>query len=213
MAGEAAPELTCRALLQIARLRHEQSDMLYEQILTQCTDEEVRGLAALVLGRRYRQAGRGDKARQVLESIAPPQPQYTHAQMELAQLYVEEGKADEAIALIARQVAADAECRAYRAVGAVASGARRTRVGSAPVARGPAAVGGGYGGSSAGGIGLELVQDRALRGRVGRVGEGLAEGCVGWRPAARSVAGYERVCPDLGGQPAHGSSLSRYGCE
>ncbi|MDE2734457.1 MAG: tetratricopeptide repeat protein [Gemmatimonadota bacterium] len=103
-AGEVAPELACRALLQIARLRHEQSDALYEQILTQCTDEEVRGLAALVLGRRYRQAGRGDKARQVLESIAPPQPQYTHAQMELAQLYVEEGKADEAIALIARQV-------------------------------------------------------------------------------------------------------------
>ena len=105
VAGEAAPELACRALLQIARLRHEQSDALYEQILTQCTDEEVRGLATLVLGRRYRQAGRGEEAHRVLESIRPTQSQYAHAQMELAQLYVEEGKADEAIALIARQVA------------------------------------------------------------------------------------------------------------
>ncbi len=105
MAGEAAPELACRALLQIARLRHEQSDALYEQILTQCTDEEVRGLAALVLGRRWRQAGRRSEARQVLESIAPSQPQYAYAQLERAQLYVEEGAADEAIALIARQVA------------------------------------------------------------------------------------------------------------
>ena len=101
--GEAAPELACRALLQIAR--HEQSDALYEQILTQCGDEEVRGLAALVLGRRYRQAGRGEKAHQVLASIAPTQPQYAYAQLELAQLHVEEGKADAAIALIARQVA------------------------------------------------------------------------------------------------------------
>ena len=83
MAGEAAPELACRALLQIARLRHEQSDALYEQILTQCTDEEVRGLAALVLGRRYRQAGRGEKARRVLESIRPTQPQYAYAQLEV----------------------------------------------------------------------------------------------------------------------------------
>ena len=68
--GEADPELACRALLQIARLRHEQSDALYEQILTQCTDEEVRGLAALMLGRRYRQAGRGTEAHRVLESIS-----------------------------------------------------------------------------------------------------------------------------------------------
>ena len=105
VAGEAAPELACRALLQIARLRHEQSDALYEQILTQCTDDEVRGLAALVLGRRYRQAGRGEQARRVLESIHPTQPQYPHAQMELAQLHVEAGKADEAIALIAQQIA------------------------------------------------------------------------------------------------------------
>ena len=105
VAGEAAPELACRALLQVARLRHEQSDALYEQILTQCADEEVRGLAALVLGRRYRQDGRGEQARQVLESIAPTQPQYAHAQMELAQLYVEAGEGDAAIALIARQVA------------------------------------------------------------------------------------------------------------
>ena len=104
-AGEAAPELACRALLQIARLRHEQSDALYEQILTQCTDEDVRGLAALMLGRRYRQAGRGEQARRVLESIAPTQPQYAYAQLELAQLHVEAGKADEAIELIARQVA------------------------------------------------------------------------------------------------------------
>ena len=104
-AGGAAPELACRALLQIARLRHEQSDALYEQILAQCTDGDVRGLAALVLGRRYRQAGRSAKARRVLESMAPTQPQYPHAQLELAQLYVEEGKADEAIALIARQIA------------------------------------------------------------------------------------------------------------
>ena len=105
VAGEAAPELACRALLQIARLGHEQSDALYEQILAECVDEEVRGLAALVLGRRYRQAGRGKQARQVLESIRPTQPQYMHAQMELAQLHVEAGKADEAIALIARQIA------------------------------------------------------------------------------------------------------------
>ena len=105
VAGEAAPELACRALLEIARLRHEQSDVLYEQILTQCTDEEVRGLAALVLGRRYRQAGRGEEARQVLASIVPTQPQYMYAQLELAQLHVEAGKADEAIELIARQVA------------------------------------------------------------------------------------------------------------
>ena len=105
VAGQAAPELACRALLQIARLRHEQSDALYEQILIQCTDEEVRGLAALVLGRRYWQAGRGEKAHRVLESIRPTQPQYTHAQLELAQLYVEEGKTDEAIALIAQQIA------------------------------------------------------------------------------------------------------------
>ena len=103
--GEADPELACRALLQIARLRHEQSDALYEQMLTQCTDEEVRGLAALMLGRRYRQAGRGTEARRVLESIAPTQPQYAYAQLELAQLHVEAGKADAAIALIARQVA------------------------------------------------------------------------------------------------------------
>ena len=104
VAGEAAPELACRALLQIARLGHEQSDALYEQILTQCTDADVRGLAALVLGRRYRQAGRGEEARRVLESIAPTQPQYAYAQLELAQLHVEAGKTDEAIALIARQV-------------------------------------------------------------------------------------------------------------
>ena len=103
--GQATPELACRALLQIARLRHEQSDALYEQILAQCADEDVRGLAALMLGRRYRQAGRGAPARRMLESISPTQPQYTHAQLELAQLYVEEGASDEAIALIARQVA------------------------------------------------------------------------------------------------------------
>ena len=105
VAGEAAPELACRALLQIARLRHEQSDALYEQILTQCTDEEVRGLAALMLGRRYRQAGRGTEAHRMLESISPTQPQYAYAQLELAQLHVEAGKTDEALALIARQVA------------------------------------------------------------------------------------------------------------
>ena len=105
VAGEAAPELACRALLEIARLGHEQSDALYEQILTQCTDEDVRGLASLVLGLRYRQAGRGEEAHRVLESIAPTQPQYTHAQLELAQLYVEEGKADKAITLIVQQVA------------------------------------------------------------------------------------------------------------
>ena len=105
VAGEAAPELACRALLQIARLRHEQSDALYEQILTECTDEEVRGLAALMLGRRYRQAGRGEQAHRVLESIAPTQPQYAYAQLELAQLHVEAGKADEAIELITRQIA------------------------------------------------------------------------------------------------------------
>ena len=105
VAGKADPELSCRALLQIARLRHEQSDALYEQILTQCTDEEVRGLAALMLGRRYRQAGRGEHARRVLESIAPTQPQYAYAQLELAQLHVEAGRADEAIELIARQIA------------------------------------------------------------------------------------------------------------
>ena len=104
VAGEVAPELACRALLQTARLRHEQSDALYEQILTQCADADVRGLAALVLGRRYRQAGRGEEAHQVLESISTTQPQHAHAQMELAQLYVEEGKADEAIALIAQQL-------------------------------------------------------------------------------------------------------------
>lgn len=105
VAGEAEPELACRALLEVARLRHEQSDALYEQILTQCTDEEVRGLAALMLGRRYRQAGRGTEARRMLESIAPTQPQYAYAQLELAQLHVEAGKTDEALALIARQVA------------------------------------------------------------------------------------------------------------
>ena len=105
VAGEAAPELACRALLEIARLGHEQSDALYEQILTQCTDEDVRGLAALVLGRRYRQAGSGEQARRVLESIAPTQPQYAYAQLELAQLHVEAGKTDEAIELIARQIA------------------------------------------------------------------------------------------------------------
>ena len=104
-AGQAAPELTCRALLEIARLRHEQSDALYEQILAQCGDEEVRGLAALMLGRRYRQAGHSEKARRVLESIASTQPQYAYAQLELAQLHVEAGKADAAIALIARQLA------------------------------------------------------------------------------------------------------------
>ena len=104
-AGETAPELACRALLEIARLRHEQSDVLYAQILTQCADEEVRGLAALMLGRRYRQAGRGEEAHRVLESIGPTQPQYAHAQIELAQLYVGEGKVNEAIALIARQIA------------------------------------------------------------------------------------------------------------
>ena len=105
VAGEAAPELACRALLQIARLGHEQSDALYEQILTQCTDEEVRGLAALMLGRRYRQAGRGTEAHRMLESISPTQPQYAYAQLELAQLHMEAGKTDEALALIARQVA------------------------------------------------------------------------------------------------------------
>ena len=109
VAGEAAPELSCRALLQIARLRHEQSDPFYEQILTQCVDEDVRGLAALVLGRRYRQAGRGDQARRVLGFISPTQSQYAHAQLELAQLYVEEGKTGEAIALIARQVGQTAD--------------------------------------------------------------------------------------------------------
>lgn len=102
--GPAGPELACRALLQIAGLRHEQSDALYEQILAQCADEDVRGLAALMLGRRYRQAGRGEPARRILESIGPTQPQYLHAQLELAQLYVAEGAGDEAIALIARQV-------------------------------------------------------------------------------------------------------------
>ena len=102
--GPAGPELACRALLQIAGLRHEQSDALYEQILAQCADEDVRGLAALMLGRRYRQAGRGEPARRMLESIGPTQSQYLHAQLELAQLYVAEGADDEAIALIARQV-------------------------------------------------------------------------------------------------------------
>jgi len=105
VAAEPPPELACRALLEIARLRPEQSDALYEQILTDCTDEEVRGLAALVLGRRYRQAGRGAQARRVLESVGPMQDQYLHAQLELAQLYVAEGASDAAIALIERQVA------------------------------------------------------------------------------------------------------------
>lgn len=105
VAGAASPELTCRALLQVARLRHEQSDALYEQILAQCTDEDVRGLAALMLGRRWRQAGRVADAHRVLKAIAPTQPQYAHAQLERAHLYVAEGASAEAIALIAQQVA------------------------------------------------------------------------------------------------------------
>ena len=172
VAGEVPPELACRALLEVARLRHEQSDALYEQILTQCTDEEVRGLAALmVLGRRYRQAGRGEQARRVLESIVSTQPQYMYAQLELAQLHVEAGKADEAIELIAQQIAQTPNAELTAQLGLLHQKTRRTRAGGAAVARGPAPVGGSYGRGGAGGVGLELVQDRDStrpRGRLGR---------------------------------------------
>ncbi|MDE2754371.1 MAG: tetratricopeptide repeat protein, partial [Gemmatimonadota bacterium] len=104
VAGEVGPELGCRALLQIARLSPEQSDALYEQILTQCDDGDVRGMAALVLGRRYRLAGRSKEARRVLVAIRSSQSQYAHAQLELAQLYVQVGRTDRAIAVISRQV-------------------------------------------------------------------------------------------------------------
>ena len=105
VAGEADPELGCRALLQIARLRDEHSDVLYEQILEQCQEEEVRAFAALELGHRHRRAGRVEEARTMLESIDRGQPQYGYAQMELAQIYVQDGHNDKAIELIAQQLA------------------------------------------------------------------------------------------------------------
>ena len=43
---------------------------------------------------QFEQVGAGEAARRMLESIAPTQPQYAYAQLELAQLYVEAGKAD-----------------------------------------------------------------------------------------------------------------------
>ena len=105
VAGEADPELSCRALLQIARLRDERSDALYEQILEQCQEEEVRAFAALELGHRHRRAGRIEDARKMLESIDRTQPQYGYAQMELAQIYVQDGHNDKAIELITQQLA------------------------------------------------------------------------------------------------------------
>ena len=114
VAGKADPELSCRALLQIARLRDEHSDVLYEQILEQCQEEEVRAFAALELGHRHRRAGRVAEARTMLESIDRGQPQYGYAQMELAQIYVQDGHNDKAIKLIAQQLApaADADLQA-----------------------------------------------------------------------------------------------------
>lgn len=113
VAGEADPELSCRALLQIARLRDEHDDALYEQILEQC-QEEVRAFAALELGHRHRRAGRVEEARELLESIDRGQPEYGYAQIELAQIYVQSGHNDKAIGLIDHQLAqaADADLQA-----------------------------------------------------------------------------------------------------
>ena len=105
VAGEADPELSCRALLQIARLRDEHGDALYEQIIEQCQEEEVRAFAALELGHRHRRAGRVEEAGELLESIDRMQPQYGYAQMELAQIYVQSGHNDKAIELIVQQLA------------------------------------------------------------------------------------------------------------
>ena len=213
VAGEAAPELACRALLQIARLRHEQSDALYEQILTQCTDEEVRGLAALMLGRRYRQAGRGEQARRVLESIGPTQPQYAYAQLELAQLHVEAGKADEAIELIARQIAQAPSAELTAQLGLLHQ-RQGEHAQALPLLREAlSAVGGATAAAAQVGLGWSLY-------KTGQYEAAWKEWEAAWQAGAlagdqqrTSVAGYERVCPDLGGQPAHGTGLSSDGCK
>ena len=208
VAGEAAPELACRALLQIARLRHEQSDALYEQILTECVDEDVRGLAALVLGRRYRQAGRGTEARRVLESIAPTQPQYAYAQLELAQLHVEAGKADEAIELIARQIAQTPNAELTAQLGLLHQKRGEHEQALSLLREALPQLEGATAAAAQVGLGWSLYKTGQYEAAWDGVAGSVAGGSVGRRPAARSVAGYERVCPDLGGQPAHGSSLS-----
>ena len=209
VAGEAAPELACRALLEVARLRHEQSDALYEQILTQCTDADVRGLAALMLGPAL-PAGRARRASApgCWSPLPRPSLSICTAQLELAQLHVEAGKDDEAIALIAQQVAQTPNAELTAQLGLLHQRRGEHEQAVPPVARGPAAVGRGYGGCGAGGVGLEFVQDRTVRGRVDGVAGGVADGCVDRRSAAHPVAGHERVRADLGGQRAHGTGLS-----
>ena len=205
--------MACRALLQIARLRHEQSDALYEQILTQCTDEEVRGLAALMLGRRYRQAGRGEQARRVLESIVPTQPQYAYAQLELAQLHVEAGKADEAIELIARQVAQTPNAELTAQLGLLHQ-RRGEHEQALPLLREALPqLEGATAAAAQVGLGWSLYKTGQYEAAWTAWQAAWQAGCLGWRPAAHPVAGYERVCADLGGQPAHGTGLSGDGCK
>ena len=89
--------LGCRAVLQVARLEETRSDTLYAQILAQCGEEEkVRAFAALELGHRRRVEGKLGEARELLGTIGPELPQHMHAQMELIQIEVQEGKTSQA---------------------------------------------------------------------------------------------------------------------
>ena len=102
--GEAGPELICRALVQTARLRGDGGDSLYARILERCPEAEIRAFAALELGHRHRRAGRLEAARTALETIGRDQPQYGYAQIELAQIHLQENRTDKAVDLISRRL-------------------------------------------------------------------------------------------------------------
>ena len=98
---ERAPrtELACRATLELARQQPE-GVTLYEQVLAQCPPGEVQAIAALELGRQRRLGGDLGGAEAALSTIPPDQPQYLYAQLEWAQLFLQQGNASQALSLL-----------------------------------------------------------------------------------------------------------------
>lgn len=90
--GQEPSELGCRALLQVAR-QQAGIDSLYQQLVEMCQSQpEVEGLAALELGHRRRLQGRLAEAESLLVRVPMGQPQHVQAQMERAQVRLQQGQ-------------------------------------------------------------------------------------------------------------------------
>ena len=98
--AHAGTELGCHGRLQLARLEDVTADSTFELILSECGDAEVQAAAALELGHRYRVQGRLERARELLARVPTEQSAYGHAQLELAQIGVQEGAYGAALGLL-----------------------------------------------------------------------------------------------------------------